>query len=81
MNLRTLPIYMTDEQHAALKEAAERSGSSMTELVRGLIDRHVMGDVAPTDLTPLIGSIPVGHPTDVANEKDAMLDEALRAVR
>jgi hypothetical protein len=81
MKTLSLPVYLTPEQHAALKDAAARRGSSMTELVRHLIEEHLLGDAPPTDLTSLAGTASVGRPTDVANEKGAMLDEALRAVR
>lgn len=81
MSGRSFPLYLTEEQHAAIRQAAELSGSSMTEVVRGLIDVHLVSDSPPTDLTPLIGAYSVGHPTDVGAEKDTMLEDALSALR
>ena len=75
-------IYLTPEQHAALQSIAERTGCSMTEVIRSLIDTHVVqGGPPPTDISDLAASISVGRPTNVAIERDAMLAEALSAVR
>ncbi len=81
MSAHALPVYLTPEQHAALKEAAHRRGSSMTELVRELIDEHVVGDIPPTDLSALVGAVDLGRRTDIATQKRAMLEEALDALR
>ncbi len=81
MKTLSLPVYLTPEQHAALKEAADRTGSSMAQLVRSLIDEHILGDVPPTDLSALVGAVDLGHRTDIAMDKRAMLEEALDALR
>jgi hypothetical protein len=79
---RPTQIYLQAEQHAALAAAARRSGRSMTQVVRDLIDTHLVPDAAPpTDLSGLIGSIDLGVPTNVAQDKDRMLAEALTDVR
>jgi hypothetical protein len=36
-------VYFTEEQHLALRHAAEREGISMTALLRRLVDRHLRG--------------------------------------
>ncbi len=81
MKARSLPVYLSPEQHAALKDSANRRGSSMTEVVRALIDEHIVGDIPPTDLSALVGTVDLGHRTDIATEKRAMLEEALDALR
>ncbi len=81
MKTLSLPVYLTPEQHAALKQAADRTGSSMAQLVRSLIDEHILGDVPPTDLSALVGAVDLGRRTDIATEKRAMLEEALDALR
>ena len=78
MKQKPLPIYLTTEQYAVLRETATRYGRSMTEIVRELIDQHLVQDgPPPTDISGLMGSIQLGHPTNIAEDKDRMLDEAL----
>jgi hypothetical protein len=80
MNLKPTQVYLTEAEHAALQAAAERSGRSMTSVIRDLIDRHLMGNAAPpTDLTELIGVVNTARPTDVAVERDRLLYEDLVA--
>lgn len=75
-------MYLTPAQHAALRRAALASGSSMTEVIRGLVDRYLIGRAPPlTDLTDIPGLIQTGTPTDVATNRDQMLDEAVRDLR
>ena len=38
-------------------------------------------DIRPTDLSALVGAVDLGHPTDVAANKRAMLDESTDASR
>ena len=78
--MKSTQIYLTEAEHAALQRAAERAGTSMTGVVRELVERYIMEDEPPpTDLTPLIGAAGPGRPTDIATQKQQMLDEALLA--
>jgi len=78
--MKSTQIYLTEAEHAALQRAAVRSGVSMTAVIRDLIEKHLLAnEPPPTDLTPLIGAAGPGRPTDVATEKQQMLDEALYA--
>ena len=43
-------VYLTPEQHAALRRAAARTGVSMTEELRRLIDRHLLAKGASAEL-------------------------------
>ena len=73
-----LQVYLTSEQHRILSEEARRSGRSMTEVVRQLIDRHLRGAAPPpTDFGDLVGVAQVGHPTNIAEGKDRMIREAV----
>jgi hypothetical protein len=54
----------------------------MAALIRDLVDQHVLNEgPPPTDLSDLIGIIRGGPPTDVARDRDRMLDEALSDFR
>jgi hypothetical protein len=76
-----LQIYLSAEQHLALKSEAQRSGRSMSGVIRALIDTYVLAAAPPTDLSPLAGSVKLGRPTNIAADRDRMLYDALRAVR
>jgi hypothetical protein len=76
-----MQVYLTPEQHAALRQAAERSGRSMTEVVRQLIETELMNEVTPpTDFSDLVSVVHLGRPTNIAEEKDQMLAEAVSAL-
>jgi plasmid stability protein len=81
MSREALPLYLTPEQHRALRELSARTGRSMSDLVRELLDRHLVGETPPTDIGDLVGSVELGHSTDIARDRDDMLAEAVRAVR
>ena len=82
MTKKALPVYLSAEQHAVLREAAVAYGKSMTDIVRDLIERHLMpGSAPPTDLSDLVGAASTGHPTDIAANKDQMIEEALADLR
>jgi plasmid stability protein len=81
MTRQALPLYLPPEQHRALKELSARTGRSMSDLVRELLDRYLLGDTPPTDISDLAGVVDLGRPTDVARDLDAMLDDALRDLR
>ena len=75
---RALPIYLTPEEYSALHEAAEKYGKPMTEVVRDLIDEHLLAHSRPpTDLSALAGAMGGGHPTDIAANKDQMIEDAI----
>ena len=76
MKRLAMQIYLTAEQHAALSEEARRSGRSMTQVIRDFIDRELLNGLPPTDLSDLIGAFDVGHPTNIAEDRERMLDEA-----
>jgi hypothetical protein len=76
-------VYFTEAQHRALHRAAEREGLSMTELLRRLVDRHLLARRGPLDfdkeaVLALVGLGESGE-TRTSAEHDAALDEALRA--
>ena len=82
MTRRATQIYLTAEQHRVVQERARRSGRSMAEVIRNLIEIHlVRGTPPPTDLSGLAGVVRTGRPTDVAAERDGMPADAVRAVR
>jgi hypothetical protein len=64
-----------------MRQAAARSGRSMTEIVRQLIETQLMNEVSPpTDFSDLIGVVCLGRPTNIAGEKDQMLADAVSAL-
>jgi hypothetical protein len=78
--MKSTQIYLSEAEHAALHRAAVRGGVSMTAVIRDLIEKHLLAnETPPTDLTPLIGAAGPGRPTDVATQKQQMLDEAIYA--
>jgi hypothetical protein len=76
-------VYLTAEQHAALRRAAEREGSSMTEVLRRMVDRQLMGSrQAPRfDKEAVLSFVGLGESGEsgISAEHDAALREALRA--
>ena len=81
MSREALPLYLIPEQHRALRELSARTRRSMSDLVRELLDRYLVGETPPTDIADLVGSVELGHSTDIARDRDDMLAEAVRAVR
>ena len=79
--LRT-QVYLTPEQHAALRRAAATSGISMTEELRRLIDRHLLAKGAAAELArePVFSFVGIGESGDseVAERHDEYLAGALR---
>ena len=77
-----IQVYLSPEQHAALQAAAESSGRSMRQVLRDLIDAHLVPDAPPpTDFSRLVGTIRTGRRTDVGREQDRVLGEVLRDLR
>ena len=75
-------VYLTKEQHDALHRSAQRSGVSVTEVLRRLIDRHLVAKGA--DPLPSLGAyfsfVGIGESGvhDVAERHDDYLAGALR---
>jgi hypothetical protein len=78
---RATQVYLTPEQHEALAEAARSSHRSMAQVVRDLIQTHLVRKAPPTDISALAGSMDHGVPTNVARDKDRMLAEVLSDLR
>jgi Ribbon-helix-helix protein, copG family len=75
-------VYLSEEQHAALGRAAQRSHISRTEALRRLIDQHLLakgGDsvLARESVLAFVGSGESGA-TDVAERHDDYLAKAFR---
>src|SRR5437764_705693 len=78
MKLRPTQVYLTETEYLALQRAADREGTSMTGVVRELIEQHLVDrELPPTDLTSLSGIFSTAEPTDIATEKDRLLYEDL----
>lgn len=77
----SLPVYLTPEQHRALQQLSARTGRSMSDLVRDVLQTYLFGEAPPTDLSDLAGAVDLGHPTDVSRDRDDLLADALRVVR
>jgi len=73
-------VYLTAEQHAALRRAAERSGVSMSEELRRLIDRQLLVEGAPPERQcgSAFASVGIGESgvSDVAERHDEYLARA-----
>jgi hypothetical protein len=75
-------VYLSKEQHAALRRAAEASGVSMTEELRRLIDCHLLAKghdpwTARESVFAFVGMGKSGA-ADVAEHHDDYLAEAFR---
>ena len=75
-------VYLTRQQHRALKQAAEREGVSMTELVRRMVDEHLLGrrGTARFRKEDVLSFVALGASgqTETSECHDEALDEALR---
>lgn len=77
-------VYLTSQQHRALKREAAREGVSMTEMLRRILDHHLLGRRTPgrapkKDLILSFVALGESGRTDVSASHDRALDEALRA--
>ena len=80
--MKPLQVYLSEQQYSILREAAVRYGRPMTDLVRELIEAHLMpAGPPPTDISDLVGAADIGRPTNVAEERDRMLEEVLVDLR
>lgn len=77
-------VYFSPEQHAALRRAAAREGISMTEVLRRLVDRHLLakggGQRDGEAFFAFVGIAESGL-SDVAERHDDYLAEAMGAAR
>ena len=73
-------VYFTREQHAALRRDAQRNGVSLTEVLRRLVDRHLLAKGSPEGLGERLFSF-VGNGesgiSDVAERHDEYLARSL----
>jgi hypothetical protein len=81
MTRQAFPLYLTPEQHRALRELSARTGRSMSDLVRDAVQTYLFSDAPPTDLSDLAGVVQLGHPTDISRDRDDLLSEATGALR
>ncbi len=76
-------VYLTPKQHRALKKAAAREGVSMTELLRRMVDKHLLGRWGtrrpPKELVLSLVALGESGSRDVSENHDRALDEALLA--
>jgi hypothetical protein len=75
-------MYLSDKQHKALKREARRQGVSMTELLRRIVDEHLVR-ASGTRAFPkeaVLSFIGLGESgsSDTSERHDEALDEALR---
>jgi hypothetical protein len=75
-------VYFTDEQHRALRRAAKRQGLSMTALLRGLVERELLGRAGKPAYSKdaIMAFVGLGRaePADISERHDEALDEAFR---
>jgi plasmid stability protein len=81
MARRALPLYLSAEQHRALHELSARTGRSMSDLIREALQIFLFSEAPPTDLSDLAGAVRLGRPTDIAQNRDDLLADAVRALR
>lgn len=81
MSRHALPLYLSAEQHRALQELSARTGRSMSDLVREAVQMFLFSEAPPSDLSDLAGAVQLGRPTDIGQDRDDLLSEAVRALR
>jgi hypothetical protein len=63
-------------------EAARAGGRSMADILRELVEHHLMSNrPPPTGLSDLAGAVRTGRRTDVTTNRDSMLADAVRGLR
>src|SRR5438093_12986544 len=78
MKNKSVPIYLTQQQYNAVREASVRYGRPMTAVIRDLIQKELVeNSPPPTDLSDMVGILHVGHPTNMARDHDRILEEEL----
>ena len=75
-------VYFSEEQHRALRRAAEREGLSMTALLRRLVERELIRRATRPDYSKdaIMAIVGLGsaEPADISERHDEALDEAFR---
>jgi hypothetical protein len=75
-------VYFSEEQHRALRQAAEREGLSMTALLRRMVERELLGrfknqDYAK-DAVMAFANLGRSGRSDISENHDEALAEAFR---
>ena len=75
-------VYLSEQQHQALRRAAAREGVSMTALLRRIVERELVSEAAgprprKDAMMAFVGLGSVG-PDDTSERHDDALDEAFR---
>jgi Ribbon-helix-helix protein, copG family len=74
-------VYLSEEQHHALRQAARRAGISMTALLRCMVERELVDKAQPAySKDAIMAFIGLGsaEPGDTSERHDEALDEAFR---
>jgi len=75
-------VYLTEEQHHALRQAAERDGISMTAFLRRMVERQLLRKPSkrdyPKDAIMAFIGLGSAEPDDTSERHDEALDEAFR---
>ena len=73
-------IYLSERQHHALRLAAKREGVSMTEFLRRMVDRQLLGRLSAAhdskDAVMSYTDLGASGRTDVSERHNDALDEA-----
>jgi len=81
--MRRTQVYLTPKQHRALKREAARAGVSMTEMLRRILDLHLLGRRGAgrpaKELVLSFVALGESGSAHVSASHDHALDEALRA--
>ena len=75
-------VYLTEEQHLALRHAAERQGVSMAALLRNLVDNYLGDNTRKRDYSKdaIEAFIGLGRSdrSDISENHDEVMAEAFR---
>jgi hypothetical protein len=75
-------VYLTEEQHRALRDAARRKGISMTALLRRMVERELVGKAAEPahGKDAFMAFVGLGRSgrSDISEKHDEALAEAFR---
>jgi hypothetical protein len=75
-------VYFSEEQHRALRQAAEREGVSMTAFLRRLVERELLGKFKSQDYAKdavmALADLGRSGRSDISENHDEALAEALR---
>jgi Ribbon-helix-helix protein, copG family len=75
-------VYLSEEQHRALRQAARREGISMTALLRRLVERELLGRFKSQDYAKdavmALANLGRSGRSDISENHDEALAEAFR---